>query len=92
MYYVTNTVCTCVVCHVQVLSNAISRPVAPPAPPQPQPPAPVYQQATINTVYQQANGQYEEEGTYRYVCLCAFCVSHVALLGSDLINYVVLLS
>lgn len=63
--------------------------MAPPAPPQPQPPAPVYQQATINTVYQQANGQYEEEGTYRYVCLCAFCVSHVALLGSDLINYVV---
>lgn len=80
MHYVTNTVCKCVVCHVQVLSNAITRPVAPPAPPQPQPPAPVYQQATINTVYQQSNGQYEEEGTYRSVCLCGLCLSHVALL------------
>lgn len=77
-HYVRNTVCKCVVCHVQVLSNAITRPVAPPAPPQPQPPAPVYQQATINTVYQQSNGQYEEEGTYRSLWLmfitCRFII------------------
>lgn len=77
--------------HVQVLSNAISRPVAPPAPPQPQPPAPVYQQATINTVYQQSNGQYEEEGTYRSVYLCGLCFPHFDLLGSDLNNSVVFL-
>lgn len=58
---------------MQVLSSTITRPVAPPAPPQPQPPAPVYQQATINTVYQQANGQFEEEGTYRSVWVVLLC-------------------
>ncbi|XP_046676343.1 protein enabled isoform X2 [Homalodisca vitripennis] len=44
---------------LDVLSNAIARPVAPPPPPQPapppQPPTTVYQQANVTTVYQQAN-------------------------------------